>query len=106
MLGQHERSDDLRAEGTQEGVAVQVGELAPGPDGGGGDDVGDDPETLAQRGDGALVGEVDPLGADARFVGVGGLQGLLIPARGDHSRARVPRCQADSAGDPAAPPDH
>lgn len=68
--------------------------------------MGDRAEALAESGDGVRVGEVDVLGADARLVGVGGRQFLLVPARGDHMRALLLGGQADGAGEPAAPPDH
>jgi hypothetical protein len=63
-------------------------------------------QPFAKRSDGALVGEVDELGADARLVGVGRGQGFLVAASGDNSRSGVQSGQRNSASEPTAAPDN
>ena len=62
-------------------------------------------EPFAEGGDGALVGEVDGLGAHSGLAGVGGGQRFLVASSGDDARSGVQGGDGNDAGEPAAPPD-
>lgn len=63
-------------------------------------------QPLTERGDRLLVGEVDELGGDARFVGVGGGESVGVAPGGDDPGAGVARGKHHRLGDTVAPSDH
>src|ERR1700683_1417377 len=90
VLGQQPRADDLGGEGQPDRLPVQVGQVAAGPGGGGGNHVVDGAQPLAEGGDGGFVGQGGGLGADPGLAGVGGGQGLLVPAGRHDAGSGVP----------------